>query len=263
VQFNSLNLMQKVRFTPNATWDFNLGIHYATTSDYDRYDRLIRERDGVLRSAEWFYGPQKWFMTNFQINKEGNGAFYDRAQATITYQNSQESRNERDFNDTDFFETDENVDAYSLGLDFTKNLKNRKNKLYYGLEFIHNRVGSDGQVTDITTGIISDGASRYPDGSTWSSLAAYASVQLDLSTKTKLQSGLRYNQVWVDANFISKVIGIKANVGTAFRAPNVDDVGKIFDSEPGSVVVPNPDLKAEYAYNTELGFNFNIKNKSL
>ena len=289
--FNSLNLMQKVRFTPNATWDFNLGIHYATTSDYDRYDRLIRERDGVLRSAEWFYGPQKWFMTNFQINKEGNGAFYDRAQATVTYQNSQESRNERDFNDTDFFETDENVDAYSLGLDFTKNLKNRKNKLYYGLEFIHNRVGSDGQVTDITTGIISDGASRYPDGSTWSSLAAYASVQLDLSTKTKLQSGLRYNQVWVDANFtdnneffelpfeeasirtgnftgnigithqLSKVIGIKANVGTAFRAPNVDDVGKIFDSEPGSVVVPNPDLKAEYAYNTELGFNFNIRNK--
>ncbi|MCB0841231.1 MAG: TonB-dependent receptor, partial [Bacteroidetes bacterium] len=43
-----------------------------------------------------------------------------------------------------------------------------------------------------------------------------------------------------------------ANFGTAFRSPNVDDVGKVFDSEPGAVVVPNPDLKAEYAYNFDL-----------
>jgi hemoglobin/transferrin/lactoferrin receptor protein len=46
---------------------------------------------------------------------------------------------------------------------------------------------------------------------------------------------------------------ISANLGTAFRSPNVDDLGKVFDSEPGSVVVPNPDLKPEYAYNADLG----------
>jgi hemoglobin/transferrin/lactoferrin receptor protein len=33
----------------------------------------------------------------------------------------------------------------------------------------------------------------------------------------------------------------------------VDDIGKVFDSEPGSVVVPNPDLKPEYAYNVDFG----------
>jgi hemoglobin/transferrin/lactoferrin receptor protein len=32
----------------------------------------------------------------------------------------------------------------------------------------------------------------------------------------------------------------------------VDDAGKVFDSEPGYVIVPNPDLKAEYAYNAEI-----------
>ena len=46
---------------------------------------------------------------------------------------------------------------------------------------------------------------------------------------------------------------LSANFGTAFRSPNVDDIGKIFDSEPGAVTVPNPDLKAEYAYNFDLG----------
>lgn len=35
----------------------------------------------------------------------------------------------------------------------------------------------------------------------------------------------------------------------------MDDVGKIFDSEPGFVVVPNPNLKAEYAYNGDIGFS--------
>ena len=46
---------------------------------------------------------------------------------------------------------------------------------------------------------------------------------------------------------------LSVNASTGFRAPNVDDIGKVFDSEPGSVVVPNPDLRAEYAYNFEAG----------
>jgi hemoglobin/transferrin/lactoferrin receptor protein len=46
---------------------------------------------------------------------------------------------------------------------------------------------------------------------------------------------------------------LSANLSTGFRSPNVDDVGKIFDSTPGSVVVPNPDQAAEYAYNAEAG----------
>ena len=45
-----------------------------------------------------------------------------------------------------------------------------------------------------------------------------------------------------------------------FRAPNIDDVGKIFDSEPGSVVVPNANLKPEYAYSGELGLSLNFDN---
>ena len=46
---------------------------------------------------------------------------------------------------------------------------------------------------------------------------------------------------------------VSTNAATGFRAPNVDDMGKIFDSEPGAIVVPNPDLKGEYAYNADFG----------
>ena len=55
---------------------------------------------------------------------------------------------------------------------------------------------------------------------------------------------------------------MRFNLSTAFRAPNIDDVGKIFDSEPGSVVLPNPDLKPEYAYNGELGAVLKLGNKT-
>src|SRR5690606_7449077 len=51
---------------------------------------------------------------------------------------------------------------------------------------------------------------------------------------------------------------VTLNGSTGFRAPNIDDIGKIFDSEPGSVVVPNPDLEPEYAYNGELGIKKNF-----
>jgi hemoglobin/transferrin/lactoferrin receptor protein len=43
------------------------------------------------------------------------------------------------------------------------------------------------------------------------------------------------------------------NLSTGFRAPNIDDTGKFFDLPNDGIAVPNPDLKSEYAYNTEVG----------
>ena len=71
--------MQKVAYKHNNIWDLDLGLYYSKTSDYDRYDRLIRPAsDGGLHTAEWYYGPQKWFMGKAQLNKKGKGKFYGR-----------------------------------------------------------------------------------------------------------------------------------------------------------------------------------------
>jgi hemoglobin/transferrin/lactoferrin receptor protein len=35
--------------------------------------------------------------------------------------------------------------------------------------------------------------------------------------------------------------------------PNVDDIGKLFESTPANLTVPNPGLKPEYAWNFEIG----------
>jgi hemoglobin/transferrin/lactoferrin receptor protein len=50
-------------------------------------------------------------------------------------------------------------------------------------------------------------------------------------------------------------------ISTGFRAPNVDDLSKVFESAPGQVIVPNPDLKPEQTITYELGVTkiFNSK----
>lgn len=284
--YDQLSLAQKVRFMPNEIWDFQLNLLYSETSDYSRYDRLTRTRNGNLRDAEWYYGPQVWFSGNLQLERKSRSLFYDDSKFIIAYQHFEESRFNRSVNSTSLFNTEEKVDALSANLDFTKNIN--AIDLFYGIEYVHNTVNSSGIVTNIEIQEEEETASRYPDGSTWQSYAAYTSLLWKMSPKLTFQSGLRYSQFQIDATFdnqfydfpfqktqintgnltgsiglayqASDILGLRTNFSTAFRAPNIDDIGKIFESEPGSVVVPNPDLKAEYSYNGEVGATLNYDN---
>ena len=286
--YDQINLIQKVRFEPKDNLSFDLGLYYSTTSDYARYDRLIRSQNNTFRSAEWNYGPQRWAMGNFQVTKlSSRSNIYDKIQATAAYQNFQESRIDRDFQSSIRNVREEAVDALSLNVDFEKQLS-PKTSFFYGVEYVYNKVNSEGFETDILTNTTTQAVSRYPNGSDWQSMAAYSSIKFKPNSKFIFQSGLRYNHIIAHADFTennqflnlpfntttidagaltgtagiswipNKTIQWKLNASTAFRAPNIDDIGKVFDSEPGSVVVPNKDLKPEYAYGGELGLKLNF-----
>ena len=286
--YSQINTMQKVRYMPNNNWNFDLGLFYTTTTDYPRYDRLIRTSNDALRSAVWDYGPQQWFSGNLQIqNTPQTNTFFDKSAFTLSFQHFTESRSDRDFGAPFLYKTQEKVAAYTTAWDFEKKIK--KAKLNYGVEYIFNKVGSRGLKTDILSGTSQQDVSRYPDGSSWQSLAGYMSTQFALAENISFLGGLRYSHIIVAAQFDTSLfalpfteatintgaltgtagvtwnpnqtLGWRLNFGTAFRAPNIDDIGKVFDSEPGSVVVPNPDLKPEYAYNGDLGVSLNFENK--
>lgn len=279
--YDQINLMQKFRFQPNAHWDLRYALHFSETSAYGRYDRHNRRRNGQPRYAEWRYGPQRWMMNHLSVVHRGPSRLYDRATLSLAQQSFGESRISRDLNDPRREVRTEAVQAYSANLDFIKNLGQR-HTLYYGAEWVQNEVNSTGEVENIESGAVVPGASRYPDA-TWQSLAAYLQSEWRVGRRLTLQGGMRYNQFMLSADFrdnrdfypfpfttaalndgaLTGSLGgvlrpgrgwvLRANLGTAFRAPNVDDIGKVFDSEPGAVVVPNPDLQAEYAYNADLG----------
>lgn len=277
--YSQANLMQKIRFKPNTNWDFTYGIHYSTTTDYSRYDRLLRLRNSVPRSAEWYYGPQKWMMNNLNLTHDANTYMYNQFTARLAYQLFEERRIDREFNKTERRSRIEKIYAYSANLDFSKSILS-KHTIFYGLEAVYNDVNSTGTDEDILTGLMQRGPARYPQ-STWGSYAAYLTYQFKAMDELVLQSGLRYNQFVLDSKFdttfypfpftsahisdgaLTGSLGLafnptatwslSANLSTGFRSPNVDDIGKVFDSEPGSVVVPNPNLTAERIYNAEAG----------
>ncbi|PLW94485.1 MAG: TonB-dependent receptor [Marinilabiliales bacterium] len=277
--YTQLNFMQKLRYSPSDKWDIQYGFHYSETSSYSRYDRHIRYKNGLPRYGEWYYGPQKWMMNNLSVTSYASTCFYQKMTLRIAQQSFEESRISRDFNKNDRETRIENVEAYSANLDFVKFIS-EKNKLIYGAEFVTNDVRSTGINEDISTGVVVDGPSRYPQA-TWQSFGFFLNDIHELSDKVKLIGSVRYSSFGIDAVFDttfypfpftnaemsnSAITGsfgfivrpnekwiVSMNGATAFRSPNVDDMGKVFDSEPGSVVVPNPNLEAEYAYNADFG----------
>ena len=288
--YNQFNFLQKVRFEPYNSLSFDLGLYYTTTSNVPRYDRLIRYKGDDLRSAEWYYGPQQWFMANAQITKLSSlSNLYDKMKVTMAYQNFQESRVDRNFQAENRNIREEAVDAYSFNLDLEKKLSS-KTRFFYGLEYVYNKVMSHGNEKNIINNITVPTVSRYPNGANWQSAAVYSSIKYKPNTKFVFQSGLRFNHIVSKANFnennkflnlpfesskntagaLTGTAGIswspnpmlqwKLNASSAFRAPNIDDIGKVFDSEPGSVVVPNEHLKPEYAYGGDLGLKLNFEN---
>lgn len=284
--FSQINLMQKIRFQPNEAWYVQYGFHYSETSPYGRYDRHNRQRGGLPQFAQWDYGPQLWMMNNLNITHTKNRRLFDDFTIRLAHQHFEESRIKRRLNNDIQNNQYEQVNAISVNLDFKKVIS-AGNTLFYGAEYIFNDVNSTGNERDIITNSTIAALSRYPE-SQWQSAAVYLSNELKLNPKTTLQGGLRYNYFKLNADFDPRFLNVpfaeanvsngamtgsigavyrptkrwifKTNFGTAFRAPNVDDIGKIFDSEPGAVTVPNPNLKPEYAYNIDLGFAVVIGN---
>lgn len=278
--YNQNNWMQKVSFKPNENWQLDGSFYFSSTSQYSRFDRLLRPRGDNLRSAEWYYGPQQWLLSSLSLSHSADSKWYDKYKVILAYQKFEESRHDRDLNKVDRNNTSEKVDAYSVNADFTKKLGTTKT-LNYGVEYVLNHIESNSYKKNIETGERQADQTRYPDGSSWQSVAVYTGFSWEINPKLTFQSGLRYNFVSIQADLVDTFIPlpfkkiridngaltgsigiswipeqtwqINLNGSTGFRAPNIDDVGKIFDSEPGSLVVPNPDLDPEYAWNGELG----------
>jgi hemoglobin/transferrin/lactoferrin receptor protein len=293
--YSQYDIMQKVLFQPNDQMKYILNLQFSNSSDVPRYDRLAEMDGSKLKYADWYYGPQSRFFAALRCELKGKYAMYDNAAVNIAYQNISEDRVNRRFNKTAVSHQEETVDVLSLNADIMKKIT-EKNELRYGLEAVSNHVGSVAYNINVSNDIKTfNNVSRYPDnGSDYTTIAAYASHNWEINKLLIFSQGIRLSSINMkseysdtmmkltkfpfDKNIQQNNAAINGNLGlvympgkdwrfavmasSGFRAPNVDDVTKVNDSKAGSlIVIPNPELKPEYAYNLDVSIGKTVLNK--
>jgi hemoglobin/transferrin/lactoferrin receptor protein len=278
--YTQTDLLQKILFKPNENTTHLLNVQFSNSSDINRYDRLTETSNGLPVFAEWYYGPQVRNMVGYKLSKEKLNGFFQDLTLNANYQHLEESRMTRRFKSNNKDYRFEEVDMFGFNVDLLH--QGKSSELHVGVESYYNNVGSTAYRNNIATNLRNAIATRYSDGPTnLANYAIYAQHTQFLKGNWILNSGLRLNNVQLNANFKDTALmhfpftdanqnntALTGNLGMAyngadglriafgfssgFRAPNVDDLTKVFDTRTGYVVVPNKDLKPEYTYNTEL-----------
>jgi len=288
--YNQYDIVYKVLYAKRSNEQHLFNFQLSNTNNVPRYDRL-NEWKGTknYRSAEWYYGPELRTLVSYQYYKITKNIFADFYKVTLAYQYIEESRFDRNWQAANLNQRNEFLHVASLNMDATKQIRHfpsMKHEIRYGFDGQFNNVASNANAKNVITGETTGNSTRYPDGgSTMNYLAAYISHSWEIGKKIIISDGLRANYVGLNSTFNNKTffpflgnslsqqntaingnlglvyLPIKAiklytNLSNAFRAPNLDDVNKTFDSKAGeALITPNPDLKPEYTYNLEMGFS--------
>lgn len=270
-QYTQWNLAQSLLIPISSKWTTHIQILGSITTDIPRYDRLIQKIDSRFRFGNWRYGPQEWFMASAEFTQNKSGNFFDQVRILPSYQRYKESRISRRFKDTLENYNLEDLHIFGLNIDAEKSLY-RNVLLLSGTEARHQQVNSNGYVKNTITGVTQVGPSRYPGNSTTTEGGVYAMLRWAITGRTQLEGGFRGNWIGItsDSLLVGTGVGLVLNQrysaftgsislvhrltkfhrvefhgGTGFRAPNVDDLSKVFDSRPGRVILPNPNLSPE------------------
>ncbi len=289
--YKQWDISQKLLFRQNNNVVHSFNLQHSNSTNIPRYDRLQDVRNGALRYAEWYYGPQKRYLAAYELSA-ANMRFFNDFKANINYQNIEESRHQRDYRRYDRLDNRiEKLEVLGFVIDGRKLWNN--NEITIGVDGQMNDVKSIAFRKNIQTGAESGLDSRYPNGkNNMNYFGMYAQHLVKLKGgKFILNDGIRLQTVSLHStiadnsfftlpfteveqnNFaVTGNIGavyipnenfrVNASIASGFRAPNVDDVARIFESNTASrqLIVPNSEIGPEYAYNADLGFTQNIKN---
>jgi hemoglobin/transferrin/lactoferrin receptor protein len=281
--YSQYDILQKIRYQPRENAFHTLNFQFSNSSNIPRYDRLTDPNTRtVLNYAEWYYGPQKRLMAAYDGRILDLKGFFQSLNLNANYQNIGESRYTRAFDNNFLTGRVEKVQVW--GANFGLRRVRDRHDLRIGTDFQFSEVDSKASCRHVVVDTVGKASTRYPDGgNTMLTYAAYATHTWKLSDKWTLNDGLRLQNVSIKSRFIDKTFfpfpfsdykqnnfGWSGNIGliynpssqtkvslmgtTGFRVPNVDDLGKVFDSQRGSVIVPNPNIKPEKTYSAELGF---------
>ncbi|MEO8150294.1 MAG: TonB-dependent receptor, partial [Bacteroidia bacterium] len=280
--YSQYDILEKLAFKQNEHVTHGLNIQYSNSTDVPRYDRLTDPAGTGLRYAEWYYGPQMRMLTAYDLNINNTTSFFQNIHAGVNFQNIEESRHNRSFGSKNLSHRIEKVNVMGANLDLQR--ISGKHNIRLGLDAQYNTLKSTANRENIETGEETPLDTRYPDGdNTMMSTAIYFSHTMQINNELTLTDGLRVGYISLHSTLVdtallfhlpytttdqsypvasgsiglisspSDDVKLSALISTGYRAPNLDDLSKIFESAPGDVIVPNEDLKPEKTVNTEIG----------
>ncbi len=291
--YSQFDLLQKVKYQPSDSLYFILNVQYSTSTNVPRFDNLQDTLGSAqeLKWSEWYYGPQKRFLSSLKVRMLKPNFLYDKGTIIGAFQKIDEDRLKRKFAGAQRTFNNEEVFVYSLTLDFDKSLNKRgTHTLSYGLDGAYNQVYSDAGKIHITTGLVSRGGvfTRYPsDQSSTTAMGGYLNYKIrSRDSVFVFNAGARYSTVSLFAKYDSADLDliewpseyvnegvtaknddltwgagftintknkwqVRALTSTAFRSPNIDDFAKL-RVQNQFAVLPNTDLRPERSISGEL-----------
>jgi hemoglobin/transferrin/lactoferrin receptor protein len=296
--YKQWDISQKLLFKQNEKITHQLNFQLSNSGDVPRYDRLQDKRNfggaigTTLRYAEWYYGPQKRILGAYELGAKQLG-FADELRVNINYQDIEESRQQREYRRYDRFDSRvEKLKVWGFNIDARK--KWNRDELSFGIDGQLNDLTSTATRTNLTSGAVSKLDTRYPDGDNNMNLfgiylqhvSKFKNSKWILNDGIRLQTvslkstiadnsffNLPYTSIDQDNFSLTGNVGIvfspvantrfTTNISSAFRAPNIDDLAKIFESSTAAkqVVFPNADIKPEKTYNIDISLSQIIADK--
>jgi hemoglobin/transferrin/lactoferrin receptor protein len=288
--YTQYDVLQKLAFKASDKLVLGLNTQFSNSTNVPRYDRLTDPKGTGLNQAEWYYGPQKRFLTVFDGKWTDDNAFFQKITFNTNFQDLTESRHTRGFGSANRTSRIEKVKVYGATLSLQRTLAAHDVRI--GIDFQQSEVKSIAFLTAVSTGIQTpNGAStRYPDGDNiMLNAAAYFTHTYKINDTWTLNDGLRLGIVHLQSSFLSQQfykfpftstqqtnpiwsgnigliyhptneLKIAALTSNGYRLPNIDDLTKVFDTKKGAVVVPNTDLQPESTWNSEISVAKNFGN---
>ena len=221
------------------------------------------------------FDPQRRSLTYARLENTLNRGIWKSVGLTASWQQTEEGRRSRKNGSS--VTRYENDRVRSLGAHAQVNTAfTAQWTASSGIEVYHDRVNSDRTDTDAATGAVTSKRGLYPDDATMTSLAVFSLHRWEPG-RWQFTAGARWNYFVITATDEaigeariepSALVGsasamrqlggrsrLFASVNSAFRAPNIDDLGTLgivdFRFEQ-----PNYDLRPERSVNTQLGYKF-------
>ena len=282
--------------TPEST--ITLAHYYVNQDDISRWHRTLNNPgwthgSHVAAPGEWTANTydQERSMTYLRYAGENPvaGAFIKNWNATLSYQNTDESEFQNRFpdkpaNDPGVLRRSE-IAVETLGLDLTLESPVGPGLLVYGFDFYHDEVDSSGYQSDLLGGPRTESL-PVADDSQYDLFGAYAQYLWKPVDRLEITAGTRYT--YAEANLgrfsggadesrhwddvVGSLRGIYSlnscwslygGLSQAFRAPNLDDLTGNLTAKSGSAALGSVDVDPEKYLTYELGTRHQTETTSL